>query len=77
MFKNRCYQGGKKHKFIAIYDEYPNELFCNLMSNHEFSSGRGRTTPEVRSMFIIKKYDHTQCEWCGKVTLVRKIKGEE
>lgn len=59
MFKNRCYNGGNKHKFEPRYTEVSNggiELKCS------------RITPEkIRAMLINKQYVCDVCTWCGKI----------
>ena len=57
IFKNRCYNGGRKHKFKARYNEVPNNL--NIQKTNCSSS-------ELRKLFYSKVYLLDICTWCGK-----------
>ena len=56
MFKNRCYNGGNKHKFEARYDEKDagNDI-----------EGKA-TVKEIRSLQFYNIYVKDVCVWCGK-----------
>ena len=59
MFRsNRCYNGGKQHRFESHYDEVPNHLEIGAMDYSNIS--------EIRSLLIMKKYIKDVCVWCGK-----------
>ena len=52
MLKNRCYNGGMKHKFEPRYDEQPNPRFCG---------GEGFMAHEMRSLIMINIYLRYMC----------------
>ena len=58
MLKNRCYNGGMKHKFEPRYDEQPNPRFCG---------GEGFMAHEMRSLIMINIYICDICVWCGEI----------
>ena len=59
--KNRCYNGGNKHKFNARYTEVPSGL--------KFERATG---VNLKELLFYKKYVGDVCEWCGKTALEEK-----
>lgn len=58
IFKNRCYNGGKKHKYKPVFDEVHNPL-----SEGGFTyKGLG----DLRSLLVLDRYLKHVCEWCGR-----------
>ena len=57
--KDRCYNGGKQHKFTPRYDEIPHSTPTKI-------SGTGVDIEKLRRMFITEIYVKDVCEWCGK-----------
>jgi hypothetical protein len=57
IFKNRCYNGGPRHKFKAIYTEKKNRDLAEIGGSASF----------IRSIVYYLEYVKTQCEWCGKI----------
>lgn len=62
--EERCYNGGRKHKFVPRYDEVPNNI--------KFSAIEGVYPEELRKLLYYNIYLFDICEWCGK-----KIKKED
>ena len=63
-FKNRCYNGGNKHKFSSRYSEQPRNI--------DISNAGGMTVYDVKRLTIYNEYKGDVCEWCGKVVNVNK-----
>jgi len=57
--KNRCYNGGKQHKFTPRYEETPN-MFLHKANVNNMSPDA------IKSLFFQKVYIKDVCEWCGK-----------
>lgn len=57
MFKNRCYNGGKKHKYEAVYVE--NFNINNLVGVKACSEHF------ARQLATETKYVKHVCKWCG------------
>ena len=67
MLKNRCYKGGKKHKFRERYTEVP-LLYKKIKTE--------RMTPEsMKNLLVYNKYVGDICVWCGKKILVEDEDG--
>lgn len=62
MFKNRCYNGGNKHKFVPRYTEKESNLHEKLCSNGGSIQG-----PNLREFIVINVYIYDICKWCGKI----------
>lgn len=60
LFKNKCYNGGAKHKFEARYSEEPNLMLKGAQIKYS-------TTQDAKTILTVKKYIHDICIWCGKV----------
>lgn len=60
MFKNRCYNGGKQHKFEPRYSEVHNDSMPT-------GTLRYFTLQELKAFFVLKKYDCDVCVWCGQI----------
>lgn len=58
MFKNRCYNGGSKHKFEARYEQIPNPSMEELKSLKAYGSGLDK--------LVLNRYVKDICTWCGK-----------
>ena len=58
--KNRCYNGGKQHKFKPRYDEKPFDELKNFEGN--------TTASGLRSILFYDVYVCDICVWCGKKT---------
>ena len=56
IYKSRCYNGGKQHKFSPRYNEKPYRY--NIKVKHAF-------LPEVKDLLCYKEYLFDICEWCG------------
>ena len=63
MFKDRCYNGGNKHKFVPRYTEEETEFGGRVKSVNNYTGGAER----LRKMLVKSIYVHDVCEWCGKV----------
>ena len=53
--KNRCYNGGNKHKFEPRYDEKPSDIVAKKVP-----------VVMMRELAIINIYIHDICIWCGE-----------
>ena len=60
---SRCYNGGKKHKFIPRYSEVP-------IGDCEFKGVISHAV--LKRLIVTKIYICDICEWCGE-----KIKKED
>jgi hypothetical protein len=58
IYKSRCYNGGKQHKFSPRYSEEPNPnpIHTNL----------ALFPNQMRELIYYKEYLFDICEWCGK-----------
>ena len=56
--KDRCYNGGNKHKFEARYTEIP--------SGNQISNAHGYTISELKKLMVTLTYVKDVCVWCGK-----------
>ena len=57
MRKERCYNGGNKHKFVARYDEKETKI---TKMNGTLSA------EEARKLLYYDVYVKDVCIWCGK-----------
>ena len=55
--KNRCYNGGSKHKFKPRYDEVPNNKEVHICD---------ASAEETRSLIYYNVYLFDICIWCGE-----------
>ena len=55
LFKNRCYNGGKKHKLEPRYDEKPSGISIEGVSGFN-----------PRGILFYNLYVKDICVWCGK-----------
>ena len=66
MFKNRCYNGGSKHRFCPRYHTIgmTDTAFKSLenMSRHI-----GTSAARVAEAGCTLQYVHDVCVWCGKI----------
>lgn len=61
MFKNRCYNGGNKHKFEPRYTEIDSK-------GPELKfSGSNLTPAKIKAMLTNTQYVYDICVWCGKI----------
>ena len=59
MFKNRCYNGGKKHNFKPRYDEQTHDKFEYVQTD--------RMSPDdIKRLLTLNVYVRDVCTWCGK-----------
>jgi hypothetical protein len=58
LFKSRCYNGGNRHKYFAIYDEH---------KNNDITSVKGYSPEATRWLLYYRTLRETRCEWCGRV----------
>lgn len=58
MFKNRCYNGGKRHNFEAVYNEEDR--------GKDFSWGIA-DLDMIRRLMTLQVYVGHVCKWCGKL----------
>ena len=56
--KDRCYNGGNRHKFKARYEEKP--------IPHKQFEMEGTSMSALRKLLIIDSYVRDICVWCGK-----------
>jgi len=84
--RNRCYNGGKGHLFIAVYDEEPTNISLNTaLLELGFKDGETidfYTASELKKILHVKVYVCSFCKWCGKIVKrnqdelnVRNIRG--
>lgn len=59
IFKNRCYNGGNKHKFRARYSQRNSR---DKISINGFSG-----TAQQLNLILHEVYLFDICEWCGKI----------
>ncbi len=62
--RNRCYRGGKLHKFRPRYDETKSAVDMSKVERLS-GFGAGNVLDSLRDHQIIYKGD--VCVWCGKV----------
>lgn len=55
--KDRCYNGGKQHKFVPRFKEVPRDFKYN---------GPPTNLEDFRKLFVLNEYLYDICEWCGK-----------
>jgi hypothetical protein len=60
IFKNRCYNGGNKHKFRARYSEESSGIKC-------IPAERFLSAKVIHRLLYCQKYECDICEWCGKI----------
>ena len=56
--KDRCYNGGNRHKFKARYEEKPRRY-------KQFNM-EGTNTSALRKLLVTDSYVRDVCIWCGK-----------
>jgi len=57
--RDRCYNGGTRHKFEARYSE--------RNSRRIFGESRGYSGEDIRRLINLNEYEHDICVWCGEV----------
>ena len=57
--KNRCYNGGNKHKFVPRYIERERKTTPGLSIERIFPN-------DLRKILTLNIYVYDICEWCGK-----------
>jgi len=61
LFKNRCYNDGKKHKYKPRYStELEMDIKKLVVPAYD-------NMADVIESFKTKKYIHDICEWCGNI----------
>ena len=63
-FKDRCYNGGKRHKFSPRYTEIP--------MNRALNQSEIILSRNVRGLMVYEKYVGDICEWCGKIIKIKE-----
>ena len=64
MGKDKCYNGGKRHKFEPRYDEVPRKV--------QSFEADWITSSQMRSLLVYTVYVRDVCVWCGK-TIEREV----
>lgn len=65
---NKCYQGGKRHKFVARYSEEQMKLDNKRKASYFFDPYKHYISAEEnRRLSIRDVYVHDICVWCGKI----------
>jgi hypothetical protein len=59
--KNRCYNGGNKHKFEPRYTEK------EIVGLSKMSIKSAPAAADIRSLMLKKCYIYDICIWCGKL----------
>lgn len=57
MLKNKCYQGGLKHKFQPRYTEKKRDVSSLKVKNIDSDS--------LRKLITLNEYVYDICVWCG------------
>lgn len=61
MFEKRCYNGGNKHKYVAVYNDEPAYKVTGPIEGFGFN-----IVGNMRSLLYKKVYVYHVCRWCGK-----------
>lgn len=60
--RERCYNGGNCHKFVARYSEKESSSPVT-----RFKSEGGHSISDLRQLIFYDEYVYDICIWCGKV----------